>query len=448
MPREPGVHFHRTEPRFLHLPQRVHSRDINECEEISEWSPCGANAQCRDALGNYQCLCAPGYTGNPRQGCSPIHPCVTSECGPHAYCEPKDHKPTCWCQPGYEGDPYDLEQGCQSPPQGPGTIPGVPPFPGGSGGDVAPPPVLPTPPGGGGQPPIPPTTFTPPIPPVVCRTDHDCGPLGACVPGIDNRRHCIPKLQHECLENRDCGERFECKLGTKGVKQCRDVCEDKTCGKNAVCLGEHHKAICECLPGFIYDGTGCQVPDDCAVDQDCLEHEACRHQSGGNKCVDVCLRHACGPNAKCIGQKHVPICVCRDSFLGNPNDRIRGCQPLLDTCIQDADCAESDRCLPDSRGIKNCTRTCLKTRCGPNAHCVGRLHRPVCECREGYNGNPSDPAQGCTPILRDRCHSNLDCKGYEVCKITPVGIKDCIELCLDYECGPNANCIAMDHLAA
>ncbi|KAK8779987.1 hypothetical protein V5799_018672, partial [Amblyomma americanum] len=88
--------------------------NINECEEISEWSPCGANAQCRDALGNYQCLCAPGYTGNPRQGCSPIHPCVTSECGPHAYCEPKDHKPTCWCQPGYEGDPYDLEQGCQS----------------------------------------------------------------------------------------------------------------------------------------------------------------------------------------------------------------------------------------------------------------------------------------------------------------------------------------------
>ncbi|CAN7945363.1 unnamed protein product, partial [Ixodes pacificus] len=225
-------------------------------------------------------------------------------------------------------------------------------------------------------------------------------------------------------------------------------CEDKTCGKNANCLGEHHKAICECLPGYVYDGTGCQVPDDCAVDEDCLEHESCRHQSGGNKCVDVCLRHTCGPNARCLGQRHLPTCVCRDSFLGNPNDRVRGCQPLLDECFHDADCPESDRCLPNARGVKNCTRTCSKTRCGPNAHCIGRVHKPICECREGYNGNPGDFTRGCTPIPLDRCHSNIDCKGYEVCKLTQVGIKDCIELCLNYECGPNANCIAMDHLAA
>lgn len=61
----------------------------------------------------------------------------------------------------------------------------------------------------------------------------------------------------DLLQDPDCREDHECKLGPKGVKQCRDVCEDKLCGPNANCLGEVHKAICECLPGFVFDGTGC-----------------------------------------------------------------------------------------------------------------------------------------------------------------------------------------------
>ncbi|XP_064459913.1 uncharacterized protein LOC135370150 isoform X1 [Ornithodoros turicata] len=499
-------------PAGMHGNPFTHCNDINEC--LGSGSVCGTGASCINTFGSFKCICPQGSTGNANFACtqggqgggvppiSPplvpplvppiipggggggagggggdtppivpptqpseceaddecgydgacvpginnrkhcIRPCEDRECGPNAACVVENSVGVCQCKEGFQGDPGDLETGC-----------------------------------------------TPPTSENVCETDDVCEVNSACVANQENVRECrevcanaqcgpnavceavnhkascickkdhqgdpndlirgcseVP--HHECIANTDCGERFECKLGPKGINQCRDVCEDKTCGKNAVCLGEVHKAICECEPGFTYDGNSCQVPDDCVVDGDCLEHEACRHQTDGNKCVDVCIRHVCGPNSKCLGQKHASTCVCRDSFFGNPNDPVRGCQPKLDVCFHDADCPESDRCLPDVRGVRNCSSTCTKTRCGPNAHCLGRLHKPSCECREGYNGNPADLTRGCTPIPLDRCHSNIDCKGYEVCKLTSVGIKDCIELCLDYDCGPNANCIAMDHQAA
>ena len=31
---------------------------------------------------------------------------------------------------------------------------------------------------------------------------------------------------------------------------------------------------------------------------------------------------------------------------------------------------------------------CLKV-CGPKAECKGRLHRPLCYCPDGYEGNPN-----------------------------------------------------------
>ncbi|OQR77488.1 hypothetical protein BIW11_07065 [Tropilaelaps mercedesae] len=75
---------------------------INECTEIRGFNPCGANTQCRDLDGSFQCLCAPGFTGNPKQGCSPIKMRCrgSNDCSPNEQCV----ESTCCCLPPYVAD--------------------------------------------------------------------------------------------------------------------------------------------------------------------------------------------------------------------------------------------------------------------------------------------------------------------------------------------------------
>lgn len=179
--------------------------------------------------------------------------------------------------------------------------------------------------------------------------------------------------------------------------------------------------------------------------------------------LDVCLSHQCAPNARCQAVNHAVSCVCREAFFGNPNDGTRGCQPILEdsACLHDSDCPEAERCLPNAQGtnyssplltkkfietrcnfrqpyihvyifilllflsfmytytrvgtgIRACTGTCAKTRCGPHALCIGRDHRPECICREGFAGNPADFSIGCQEIRLDTCNTNADCQPFQV----------------------------------
>ncbi|XP_022668562.1 uncharacterized protein LOC111253451 isoform X4 [Varroa destructor] len=318
-----------------------------------------------------------------------IRPCDSRQCGQNAYCIVEDDHALCKCESGFIGRSEDQQLRCS------------------------------------------------PAKAAIC-ADVQCGPNAACEEhqkrpvctcksgfggdANDLIRGCAAKAQDECHQDPDCREDHECKLGPKGVKQCRDVCEDKLCGPNANCLGEVHKAICECLPGFVFDGTGCH---------------------------DVCLSQQCAPNARCQAVNHRATCVCRDAFFGNPNDAGRGCQPILDDfgCLHDADCSEAERCLPNAQGVRACVSTCAKTRCGPHALCIGREHRPECVCREGFAGNPADFSIGCQEIRLDTCNTNADCLPFQACKATPVGVRCCVDVCLDRRCGPNSNCFAEAHQA-
>ena len=62
------------------------------CEQLS----CGANSSCmRD-----RCVCAAGFTGNPKLGCTPADPCAAVTCPRGGICA----QGVCACGPGFEGD--------------------------------------------------------------------------------------------------------------------------------------------------------------------------------------------------------------------------------------------------------------------------------------------------------------------------------------------------------
>ena len=59
-------------PKGFTLDATGYCRDINECSEMTDFDLCGVNAECINQPGSYECICAPGHTGNGRQGCSRI----------------------------------------------------------------------------------------------------------------------------------------------------------------------------------------------------------------------------------------------------------------------------------------------------------------------------------------------------------------------------------------
>ncbi len=86
-------------------------------------SPCGPNSQCKEINGSPSCSCLPEFTGSPpncRPECvsnseCPNHLACTNQkcrdpcpglCGSNAECRVISHTPNCVCLPGYVGDPF------------------------------------------------------------------------------------------------------------------------------------------------------------------------------------------------------------------------------------------------------------------------------------------------------------------------------------------------------
>jgi hypothetical protein len=86
-------------------------------------SPCGPNAQCKEINGSPSCSCLPEFSGSP-PNCRPEcvsnsecanHLACTNQkckdpcpgmCGANAECRVVSHTPNCVCLPGYVGDPF------------------------------------------------------------------------------------------------------------------------------------------------------------------------------------------------------------------------------------------------------------------------------------------------------------------------------------------------------
>lgn len=451
----------------------ISCRDVNECVGSN---PCGTGASCINSVGSYLCACPPGRTGNPLFACTEIRCqagqrcacrndnacpggeacrsgqcvalCESVVCGPNAFCEGG----SCHCPTGMFGEPSNPGIGCSPPTVSPNLCEENSACPGNS----------------------------------ACRQNNEgfnecidvcsnvhCGPNAQCigrnhqyfcecVPGYSGNPNdihggCTVIRLDRCTSSIDCPDTHVCVTirGGDGYKECVHVCEEKQCGTNSECTGRNHRLICECAPGFTgnpYDvHGGCELPprDICNHDSDCDGNEICRPvESGVKDCVGVCNQHICGVNAHCIGKLHRPICECRNGFFGDPNDIRIGCQPPSpNICEDNRGCPEYKICRSNENNIKDCFDVCRSTRCGPNAQCIGRAHQPVCECNPGYSGNPVDFLHGCKPPPRDVCQINADCEINKVCQLTSNGIRDCVNVCQNRKCGPNALCIGRNHQA-
>lgn len=92
---------------------------INEkCQDPCPNS-CGLNSECRVISHTPNCMCLPGYIGDPFIQCnlqpqiiaSEIStPCIPSPCGSNAICKERNGAGSCTCTPDYIGNPYE---GCR-----------------------------------------------------------------------------------------------------------------------------------------------------------------------------------------------------------------------------------------------------------------------------------------------------------------------------------------------
>lgn len=91
--------------------------------------------------------------------------------------------------------------------------------------------------------------------------------------------------------------------------------------------------------------------------------------------INPCVPSPCGPNSECRAIGEIPSCSCLTGYLGNPPN----CRP---ECLINAECPSISACIKEK-----CIDPCPGS-CGANALCSVINHTPVCQCLEGFIGDP------------------------------------------------------------
>lgn len=398
---------------------------------------CGRNAECTARNHATVCSCKAGFTGDAKSGCRRIE-CESDEecssdkmcdgnmckiaclmggsngtpCGVNALCSAENHKQVCYCQPGFTGNPLTQCEAidfCRDVPCGPGAR---------------------------------------------CRNSKgtfQCT-CGRNLVGDPYNEGCRPAV--ECLSDDDCPASAAC-VQLKGEPKCQDVCEDVSCGRNAVCLAEQHQAKCGCRPG--YDGNpldtvnGCRpLPVPCHLNSDCPANSYCHGQickptcsldfecnpdevCHTNQCINPCEQpKACGMNADCSCANHRKECQCPGGFTGNADVE---CVRIPVSCAVNTDCGVGHTCR-DSMCLPHCQSD---QECALNEKCLDGNCMLTCrvdnDCFLGHI------------CLNNKCifacHSDEDCSASESCRNNT-----CKNPCIENPCGPNAVCSIANHRAS
>lgn len=285
-----------------------------------------------------------------------------------------------------------------------------------------------------------------------------------CPPGLTGDPYSFKtgcKGQGQCTNDAECKETEICFHTGKEARQCVDGCGKLQCGPNAVCVTEGHRSTCICAegyfgnPGDLYLGCkfervaakgACRTDDDCdGPDRVC----STAAPDGAARCVSACDRVSCGPNEACSPDVNgAPVCSCRPEFAWNPI--VSECEkPSLPDCSVDADCPDDESCKPDALGVLKCTSVCAALTCPFHSVCVAGRHQGGCQCAPGYAGN-TDDRNGCRPVKEaGSCEQDVECPPAEACvETSPAGRSEsCRPICDRTECGPNAVCVANNHVA-
>lgn len=237
-----------------------------------------------------------------------------------------------------------------------------------------------------------------------CKSNTSCPNFQFCLNNI-----CTQELK--CLSDNDCNYNEKCIQNTNGQNECVDACSIALCGRNADCTSQNHEAICTCKHGYrgnpTDDKIGCQLVE-CETNSQCSNDKLCDKYT----CKIACLvNNPCGKNALCSAESHKQVCYCQPGFTGDP---LLGCK-LIDFCAD--------------------------APCGPGAICQNSRGSFKCICAEGTIGDPYNA--GCRAPVE--CNISDDCPNAAECDKTN-GLHKCRDVCQHTLCGPNAECVSVDHI--
>ena len=371
-------------------PEGLHAC-VNPCASVA----CSQNEVCRlDNLGHPTCHCLDGFIWNPvssacekpslpdctsnedcpqTSACRPdalgvlkcVSVCSEFTCPVNSICLAQAHQGQCQCLPSYTGNPNDrngckpaLKNQCTTDAQCPESDTCR------SDGETG---IL------------------------VCKSACDflkCGPHAVCIANNHVAQCQCPPGPYAgdpndpasgcktvpCVYNIDCPPTQLCNRLTH---TCYDVCEEDSCGSNAVCIAEDHHAVCRCPPGFRAN----PLPE-----VECVATE-------------VCSPNPCHSSALCEGSPSGHICRCPPGLVGDPYTS--GCRPEGNCPNGDSDCPPQSACLAG-----RCVNPC-DGACGPNAICNVENRKPVCTCPLKFEAGPSG---GCLRTAHI-CTSDADCQG-------------------------------------
>lgn len=198
----------------------------------------------------------------------PINPCQPSPCGPNSECRPVGDSPSCTCLHGFIGAPPNCKPECIS--------------------------------------------------------NAECSNHLACI-----NQKCKDPCPGVCGANAECrvishsamcichsgyfGDPFsQCQLKPYAADEIITPCTPNPCGSNALCREHNNVGSCQCIPDYFGNPYETCRPE-CILNSDCASNRACVL----NKCQDPCPGR-CGQNADCNVINHLPNCICRNGFSGDP----------------------------------------------------------------------------------------------------------------------------------
>ncbi|XP_019629555.1 PREDICTED: LOW QUALITY PROTEIN: sushi, von Willebrand factor type A, EGF and pentraxin domain-containing protein 1-like [Branchiostoma belcheri] len=365
-------------------------QDFDECEEEDICSSYGIHVQCVNTVGDYNCTCAPGYTGETCQ--RQINLCDSLPCQNGAPCKPLVNDYSCSCIDGWGGkDCSEVANSCESNPCKNGGT---------------------------------------------CRSYSD-GYSCTCTSNLfDSDRNCERICADSICENGGtcdssdgsctCSQRFE---GTNCQLHKYNPCTENPCLNNGTCnIMDTDGYDCDCAGNI--DTDNCEEPDVCSSDPCqndgiCARNGTqrdtyicgCKTGTEGDRCeriTDFCAPNPCQNNARCVNKIFEGFdCICPNGFTGTHCDsEIVVCTANLEqnlcqnggtarengtTCA--CDCPEDNFVCAEEGLYGGFTPTCECSKCyggdddedlycspGAGQCVVTEEGQPACQCERGYSG--------------------------------------------------------------